>query len=330
MQVHFINVGYGESILVIGSDGFTILIDGGTDRDAEYQMPGCIRTSDYLRKIGIERLDLVIVTHIHDDHIGGIPKVIRDVPVSRIWINVKPDMPKMDLIERFESVKNGNLSGTLFRNALERYGELLELCERLDIPVEQKGGNDEIPALSGRMEIKILTPDQKMQMRILEDYRRLYSEENPDLAEAMFYQIDKEANRSSISLRIKAGKIAVLLSGDKVDEWERILDDYAGRLESQILKITHHGQIDGMPQAMIEVARPDIFVVCSSADRRFNSAHPEIISRARSYLDENRKRGGVYITGCLESEFTTEKQICGVCFDCNEITGEIVTRFQEI
>lgn len=39
MQIHFINVGYGESILVIGSDGFTILIDGGTDRDEEYQVP---------------------------------------------------------------------------------------------------------------------------------------------------------------------------------------------------------------------------------------------------------------------------------------------------
>lgn len=169
-----------------------------------------------------------------------------------------------------------------------------------------------------------------MQKQILEDYRQFCSEKNPERSEAMFYQIDKEANRSSISLRIKAGKASVLLSGDKVDEWETVLDRYADHLESQILKITHHGQIDGLPQAMIEVARPDHFVICSSADRRFNSAHPEVISRARSYLGENRKRGGVYITGCLEIEFLTEKQICAVCFDCDEETGEIVTLFQEI
>lgn len=95
MQIHFINVGYGEAIL-IKRDGFIILIDGGTNRAEEYDNPGCIRVSDYLKQTGFSRIDLVIVTHIHDDHIGGIPEVIKNFPVSSVWINLKPAVPDLN------------------------------------------------------------------------------------------------------------------------------------------------------------------------------------------------------------------------------------------
>jgi competence protein ComEC len=345
MQVHFINVGYGEAILIIRND-FTILVDGGTNRTEEYNNPGCIRVSDYLKKIGVSRVDLIIVTHIHDDHIGGIPEVVKSFPVSRIWINLKPGLPDLKKINQLESVIDGNLSGVLFRNALESYADLLAECERRGIPVEQKGSGDGFLPLDGGGCLELLAPDYGLQAEMLDAFKmldlKLALDKGGHDAETLFYEIDKRGNSSSIALRIRAGKTGVLLSGDKVDGWEEIHKKYGNKLESQILKLTHHGQADGMPQAMLEAAQPDIFVICASIDRRFNSAHPAIIERAGAYLRERSKFGGVYITGDLRpgdtgctqpeaaGESGAEKQYCAVCFYCDENTGKITAKFEQV
>lgn len=332
MRIHFINVGYGEAILV-ESNKFTVLIDGGTGRPEEYEGPGCITATEYLKRQGIRQIDLVIVTHIHDDHIGGIPNVIRSFSVKQVWINVKPGKPKLDLVERFESVVGGSLSSILFRNALASYVELLDECERRGIPVVQKGEEGGFLAPAAGFSIQLLTPKKELQNEMLESYRMLNSETDPRKAEALFRAIDQAGNRSSISLRIKAGKTAVLLSGDKVDGWEDICEKHGDTLKSQILKLTHHGQQDGMPQAMVAVSQPENFVICSSTDRRFNSAHPEVIERAYTYLKENRKNGGVYITGCLQYDPAGDaedgKELCAVWFDCDEETGQITVRYSK-
>jgi beta-lactamase superfamily II metal-dependent hydrolase len=52
-----------------------------------------------------------------------------------------------------------------------------------------------------------------------------------------------------------------------------------------------------MPQAMLDISNPKYIVVCSSADRRFNSAHPSVIERAQEHLLHNHKKGGIYVTG---------------------------------
>lgn len=330
MKIHFINVGYGEAILV-EKNGFTILIDGGTNREEEYNNPGCIRTADYLKKLGIARLNLVIVTHIHDDHIGGIPDVIKNFAVDQVWINVKPDKMDMDRVERFEGVIALDLSSILFRNALTAYGELLDECEKRGIPVLEKGEKDGLAVLSSGLSIELLTPAIELQEEVQDLYDRLLAEKDIRKAEDLFHEIDRGGNRSSISLRVKAGNAAALLSGDKVDGWEHIHKKHGEDLKSQILKLTHHGQIDGMPQAMVEASQPQIFVICSSFDKRFNSAHPEIIQRARDYLRERGKEGGVYITGCLQPDGSevpeSGKRACGVWFSCDEETGEIATRY---
>lgn len=335
MRIHFINVGYGEAILV-ERDGFRVLIDGGTNRAEEYENPGCIRVTDYLKRLGISRVDLVIITHIHDDHIGGIPDVIRSFTVPQVWINVKPDKPDVERINRFDSVIDGNLSSILFRNALESYVELLDECEVRGIPVVQRGKEDGIFSPAEGLDIELLTPQGQIQKAVLEFFDRMLKETDSEKAEALFREIDRCGNQSSISLRIKAGKTAALLSGDKVDGWDEVYEGYGTGLESQILKLTHHGQRDGMPRAMVQASQPEIFVICSSIDKRFDSAHPDVIARAHAFLQENGKKGGVYVTGCLRNEAPGEKMngdgggICAVWFDCNEDTGEISTHYEEL
>lgn len=76
LAVHVIDVGQGDSILIHAPDGTTALIDGGYDNG---------QALAYLRDQAIQRIDLLIASHPHADHIGGLVEVLRALPVGAIW-----------------------------------------------------------------------------------------------------------------------------------------------------------------------------------------------------------------------------------------------------
>jgi competence protein ComEC len=76
VQVHFIDVGQGNAALIL-TDDTSILIDAGDNHTQELVV-------DYIRRMGIERLCLIIATHPHADHIGGMDMVITEIGADRI------------------------------------------------------------------------------------------------------------------------------------------------------------------------------------------------------------------------------------------------------
>ncbi len=79
-EAHFIPVNYGDSILLKLPQGETILIDGGAEEYGE-------KVARYIEDSGVHRLEIVVITHGHPDHIGGIPTVLERIPVNEIWVN---------------------------------------------------------------------------------------------------------------------------------------------------------------------------------------------------------------------------------------------------
>lgn len=77
LEAHFIDVGQADSALLI-SDGHSMLIDGGNEDDG-----GLIYT--YLNKHHINRLDYVIGTHAHEDHMGGLSGALKKVKVGVVY-----------------------------------------------------------------------------------------------------------------------------------------------------------------------------------------------------------------------------------------------------
>jgi competence protein ComEC len=82
LLVHFIDVGEGDSILIVAPDGKTALIDGGE--------PGSGAVA-YLSTLGLKRLDMVVATHPHSDHIGGLVEVLKTYPVFTVVTNGQSD-----------------------------------------------------------------------------------------------------------------------------------------------------------------------------------------------------------------------------------------------
>jgi competence protein ComEC len=77
LVVHFIDLGQSDSIL-LEYEGHYALIDGGYASTSD-------KLIDYLQDQGIEELDLVVSTHMHGDHMGGLPDVLATFPVKTIW-----------------------------------------------------------------------------------------------------------------------------------------------------------------------------------------------------------------------------------------------------
>ncbi|MCL2285305.1 MAG: MBL fold metallo-hydrolase [Firmicutes bacterium] len=74
--VSFLDVGQGDSI-VVRSNNHAILIDGGEHAQRNVVLR-------YLRDAGVRRLDYVVATHPHSDHIGGLVTVLRQLDVGRV------------------------------------------------------------------------------------------------------------------------------------------------------------------------------------------------------------------------------------------------------
>jgi len=75
--VTFVDVGQGDAVLLRDPSGQTALIDGGRD-------PAILGAA--LDRYGIDRLDLLVVTHGDADHIGGLRRVFDEVAVDQLWV----------------------------------------------------------------------------------------------------------------------------------------------------------------------------------------------------------------------------------------------------
>ena len=77
--VHFLDVGQGDSIFIELPNGKTMLVDAGEN----YHGQGII---DYVQTIGYHKLDYVVATHPHEDHIGSMSYIVRNFEIGSIYM----------------------------------------------------------------------------------------------------------------------------------------------------------------------------------------------------------------------------------------------------
>jgi competence protein ComEC len=93
LELTVLDVGQGDSLLVVSPHGRTLLIDGGgafggfPGREEHNGIgPGEEAVSPYLWSRGFQKLDVVALTHAHQDHIGGLTAILENFRVGTLWI----------------------------------------------------------------------------------------------------------------------------------------------------------------------------------------------------------------------------------------------------
>ena len=349
LSITFINVGYGEAVLVECFDGrecFTMLIDGGSGEASEYEasLPGGpkvregstertagvrnpggtgrIRAVDFLEKQGLDHLDLMVNTHIHEDHTCGLlPVVERWVP-GELWQPYQEGIAAgISCIVESEEEK----AVEKFLDALDAYRELCRRTVRCGGKVRQMAGRKRLPSVCAGLYVEVLGPSEETLQSISAHFAALSeacavgkpcSRQREEIL-----RLNEQVNNSSMILMLHYAGRKILLPGDTECTG---YGNPGPELKADIFKVGHHGQKNGVDEALLEAVAPEYAVISASSDRRYDSAHPEALRQLGDF------GARLFFTDCPEVPPYTDglKPHAGVRFTVSPL-GEIRATYME-
>ncbi|WNG60377.1 MBL fold metallo-hydrolase [Archangium gephyra] len=233
LTVYFFDVGQGDAALIVSPTGKTVLIDGGPPEADEALVPR-------LRQLLREPIDLVIMTHPHLDHLGGLVKIIQGVGAKRF---MDPG----------------------FDHPSEAYRKLLEVVGQKVGQVMTPTPNPSAPetlltvGLGEGVALTVLWP-RTPRNAFLDDTR-------------------SDVNANSIVAKLTYGKTAFLFTGDAEPETEAFLLTRPIDFTSTVLKVAHHGGKHSSTAPFLAAVKPQAAVISCGARNDYGHPTPEALER---------------------------------------------------
>jgi competence protein ComEC len=113
LELTVLDVGQGDSLFVVSPGGKTLLIDaggafGGFPGHEEHNGvdPGEEAVSPYLWSRGFQKLDVVALTHAHQDHLGGLTAILDNFRVAKLWIGREVTSAALARLEELARARN--------------------------------------------------------------------------------------------------------------------------------------------------------------------------------------------------------------------------------
>ena len=248
LRVAFVDVGQGDAAFISTPGGQQILVDGGPDP------LGMVRFLGDKMPFRDRTIELVVLTHIHSDHVNGLLEVLRRYDVERI-------------LERH--VEHDGPPYQAWRRAVK--------AEGADV-IQARAG--QVVVLDGGAFIEIVSP-----------------------GEELLRGTSSDVDNASVVLRLVYGDVSFLLTGDLFGEGERALVNGSASLDSDVLKVGHHGSRTSSSPGFLDAVSPAAAVISVGQDNRFGHPDPETFEALKLRVPENllfltKDRGNI--------EFTTD------------------------
>lgn len=235
LRLYFIDVEGGQATLLVAPSGESMLIDTGwpgfAGRDAE-------RIAEAAKEAGISRLDYVLVTHYHDDHVGGVRQLAERMKIGT-FVGHGPNREDSDDT----------------RANYAAYEKVLHGAKRLVV----KPG-DRIPVEG--LEVEVVSADGETIPDPLAGggQRNALCEKEPEPPE------DASENARSVGVVITYGKLRVLDLGDLTKKKELRLAcprNLIGTVD--LFVVTHHGFTQSNARALVYAVHPRVAIMDNGA-----------------------------------------------------------------
>ncbi|MFV5685095.1 MBL fold metallo-hydrolase [Flavobacterium sp. GB2R13] len=297
MNIKILKAFKGDSILLSFLDSEkserNILIDGGTGStyyENRTKIKGDLFTLIESIKNKNKRIDLLILTHIDDDHIGGILRwFAKDKDafklIDKVWFNSGKTIAEcFNLKENEELELTLDISDNSFTSVpqAKKFEDYLIEKNIWDKKIISKELTSEINGLK----IKILTPTKRNLEKLLNEFKKpkhnyFTSGEESDwviplsdfiteesLKEYKFDEDDSVPNGSSITFILTFNKKNYVFLGDShpTDIIESLTDlgfNKENPLISEILKVSHHGSCRNTNKELLEIIKTDNYIISS-------------------------------------------------------------------
>jgi competence protein ComEC len=253
LQIFFVDVEGGQATLFVTLKGQSLLIDTGWDgndgRDAN-------RIVAAAKKAGLKKIDYVLITHFHEDHVGGLPQLVARIPVGTV----------IDHGDNREGTDAPTVKGW------EAYQQLL--AEKKFKRLTLKPG-DSLP-IQG-IETTVISSDGAVIDRALPGA----GEENTSCKGAEQYPTDQTENRRSLGTLIRFGKLRILDLGDLTRDKEMELVCPNNKLGAvDIYIVSHHGWYQSSGPAFLHAIAPRVAIMDNGAKKGGTPSAWDIIEQS--------------------------------------------------
>lgn len=236
-----LNAGQGDATIIRLPNGKIMVVDCNVDKSPE-------NIVKYLKDAGIKKIDYLVITHPHQDHMSGTKDIADNFEVGEVWTTDYKRKRSEETPESYE--------------VYQAYIKALNKLEKKGAVIKTPTASNEPIVKDGKLEIRALGPSSSVQGN------------NEDIHE------------ESIVVQVKVGKTSALFAGDTTNNQLDRICKYYNIEKTTLLHAPHHGSDEGANRDAMKQIQPEYTVISVGKENPHGHPHDDAMKTYRGTTQE--------------------------------------------